>query len=223
MLVRLLVSPTQHIQGKTMYSHVIALQPRWLCRCKNGTNLRLVMTLVAGIRAPTTERLNPSNQKVQPAEEHGNEARQFVEDRLLQRNVRIDVLGLSPQNQLIASVKHPRGSIALFLLEAGLARCTDFHSTMLGADMAPLRSAEKKAQTEKLGLFKDHIAKAAAGGANLEAQVTRVFSADVVYVRNRAGVEKRISISSVRGPRPSDPTGMLLGLYHPFMKILTLL
>lgn len=97
------------------------------------------MTLVAGIRTPTTERKNPSNGQIQPAEEYGNEARQFVEDRLLQRNVKLDILGLSPQNQLIASVKHPRGSIAIFLLEAGLARCTDFHSTLLGADMAPLR------------------------------------------------------------------------------------
>jgi staphylococcal nuclease domain-containing protein 1 len=164
------------------------------------------MTLVAGIRAPTTERVNPSNGQVQRAEEHGNEARRFVEGRLLQRNVKVDILGLSPQNQLVASVKHPRGSIALFLLEAGLARCTDFHSTLLGTDMAGLRNAEKTAQTAKRGVFKDHVAKVTAQGGNLEAQVTRVFSADVIFVRNRAGVEKRINLSSIRGPRPSEAT-----------------
>src|SRR4051812_26416595 len=146
------------------------------------------MTLVAGIRAPTTERVNPSNQQVQPAEEHGNEARRFVEDRLLQRNVKVDVLGLSPQNQLIASVKHPRGSIAIFLLEAGLARCTDFHSTLLGADMAPLRAAEKAGQSAKLGVFKDHVSKSAGQAGTIEAQVTKIFSADVIFVRNKAGV-----------------------------------
>lgn len=179
MLTRLLLSPTEHIQ---------------------------VMTLVAGIRAPTTERINPSNQQVQPAEEYGNEARQFVEDRLLQRNVKVDILGLSPQNQLIASVKHPRGSIAQFILEAGLARCNDFHSTLLGTDMAALRQAEKTAQSAKKGLFKDHVSKANTAGGNLEGQVTRVFSADVIFVQNRAGAEKRISLSSVRGPRPSEAT-----------------
>ncbi|RFU32392.1 hypothetical protein B7463_g3909, partial [Scytalidium lignicola] len=179
MLVRLLLSPAEHVQ---------------------------VMTLVAGIRAPTTERINPSNQQVQPAEEYGNEARQFVEDRLLQRNVKVYILGLSPQNQLIASVKHPRGSIALFILEAGLARCNDFHSTLLGADMAPLRQAEKTAQSTKKGLFKDHISKAKGAGGNLEGQVTRVFSADVIFVQNKTGAEKRISLSSIRGPRPSEPT-----------------
>jgi staphylococcal nuclease domain-containing protein 1 len=162
------------------------------------------MTLVAGVRAPNTERVNPSNQQVSPAEEHGNEARRFVEDRLLQRNVKVDILGLSPQNQLIASIKHPRGSIAIFLLEAGLARCTDFHSTLLGTDMQPLREAEKVAQTNKRGLFKDHVAKITTQGGNLEATVTKIFSADTVYVRNRAGAEKRINLSSVRGPRPSD-------------------
>ena len=162
------------------------------------------MTLVAGIRAPNTERVDPSTQNVSPAEPYGNESQRFVEERLLQRNVKVNILGLSPQNQLIASVKHPRGSIAIFLLEAGLARCTDFHSTLLGTDMQPLREAEKVAQTSKRGLFKDHVAKAASQGGNMEATVTKVFSADTIYVRNRAGVEKRINLSSIRGPRPSD-------------------
>lgn len=176
MLLRLIISPTKHVQ---------------------------VMALVAGIRAPATERLNPLNQQVQPAEDYGNEAKQFVEDRLLQRNVQVDVLGLSPQNQLIASIRHPRGSIAKFLLEAGLARCTDNHSTLLGGEMAPLRKAEKDAQSAKVGVFKEHVAKVTPGG-NLEATVTKVFSADVIFVRNKAGVEKRINISSIRGPRQGE-------------------
>ncbi|TAQ89184.1 hypothetical protein B7494_g2470 [Chlorociboria aeruginascens] len=179
LVVRLLISPTKHIQ---------------------------VMTLVAGIRAPTTERTNPSNQQVQAAEPLGNDARQFVEDRLLQRNVKVDILGLSPQNQLVASVNHTRGSIAVFLLEAGLARCTDFHSTLLGAAMGRLRAAETTAKTSKVGLFKDHVVKSNSQGGNIEAQVTRIFSPDVIYVRNKAGAEKRISLSSIRGPRPSEAT-----------------
>ncbi|KAI9047064.1 hypothetical protein LZ554_009138 [Drepanopeziza brunnea f. sp. 'monogermtubi'] len=178
MLIRVILSPTKHVN---------------------------IMTLVAGIRAPITERVNPSNGQTQPAEEFGNEARMYIEERLLQRNVKLDILGLSPQNQLIASVKHPKnGTIAKFLLEAGLARCTDFHSTLLGPDMAVLRDAEKIAQLNKRGLFRDHVSKAAAPGGTLEAQVTRIFSPDVIFVRNRAGVEKRINLSSIRGPRPTD-------------------
>lgn len=178
MLVRLLASPTKHYQ---------------------------LMTLIAGIRAPTTQRVNPSNGQVQPAEEYGDDARKFVESRLLQREVDIEILGLSPQGQLIATVKHPRhGTIAKHILEAGYARCSDFHSTMLGAGMAELREAEKVAQQKKQGLYKDHIAKASSQGGNLEAQVTKVFSADVIFVQNRAGVEKRINLSSIRGPRQNE-------------------
>lgn len=177
MLLRLLISPKKH------YS---------------------IMTLVAGIRAPTTERTNPSNGHIQPAEEYGNEARKFVEDRLLQREVKVDIIGVSPQGQLIAAVKHPRGSIAKFLLEEGLARCTDFHSTLLGAEMAPLREAEKSAQANKKGLYKGHVAKQTGSGGNTEVVVTRVFSSDIIYVQNKAGAEKRINISSIRGPRVNE-------------------
>ena len=165
-----------------------------------------MITLVAGIRAPTTDRVNPSNGMTQPAEEYGNKSKRFVEDRLLQRYVDVDILGLSPSNQLVVSVKHPKGDIAIRLLEEGLARCTDFHSTLLGGDMAALRTAEKVAQTKKLGLFKDHVSKAATQGGNLEAQVTKIHTPDVVFVRNRAGVEKKINLSSIRGPKKNEPS-----------------
>jgi staphylococcal nuclease domain-containing protein 1 len=150
MLLRLIISPTKHVQ---------------------------VMALVGGIRAPSPERVSLSNQQVQPAEEFGNEAKQFIEDRLLQRNVKVDVLGLSPQNQLIASIRHPKGSIAKFLLEAGLARCTDNHSTLLGSDMAPLRQAEKEAQSGKRGLFKEDLATVHEYSVEQGSNATELFAA----------------------------------------------
>lgn len=174
-LVRLLISPRNHMQ---------------------------VMTLVAGIRAPSTER--HVNGQLQAAEEHGNEAKSWVEERFLQRNVKVDILGISPQNQLIATIRHPNGSLARHLLGAGLARCTDNHSTLLGKEMATLRQAEREAQEKKLCLHKSHVGSINLPGGSLEGTVTKITSADVVYVRNKAGVEKRISISSVRGPRQGE-------------------
>ncbi|KAG5999147.1 hypothetical protein E4U54_002029 [Claviceps lovelessii] len=177
LLVRLLLSEKKHVQP---------------------------MTLVAGIRTPSTERPNQSTGITQPAEEYGNEARQFVETRLLQRQVKVEIVGLSPQGQLIANVIHPRGNIAEFLLQEGLARCNDFHSTMLGEKMARLRAAEKEAQAKKLRLHKNHVAKA--DGGNQEMTVTKILGADTILVKNKAGVEKRISFSSIRGPRTSEPS-----------------
>ncbi|KAL2262137.1 hypothetical protein VTK26DRAFT_2337 [Humicola hyalothermophila] len=164
-----------------------------------------VMTLLAGIRAPATERVNQSTGQTQPAEEFGNEARAFVEQRLLQREVKVKIVGASPQGQLVGVVLHPRGNIAEFLLQEGLARCNDFHSTMLGPDMAALRAAEKQAQTARRRLHKGFVGKAT-DSKDLEATVTKIIGADTIIVRSKAGPEKRISLSSVRGPRAGEPS-----------------
>ncbi|KAH0553197.1 hypothetical protein GP486_006627 [Trichoglossum hirsutum] len=162
--------------------------------------------LVAGIRAPATRRTNPSDGIEVSAEPHGDEAKDFVETRLLQRSVKIEIVGVSQQNQLVSIVKHPNGSIAEFILKAGLARCADFHSTMLGPSMATLRQAEKEAKENNLGLFKGHVAKGGSGAAkNAEAIVSRVQNADTIYLRTKAGVEKRVSLSSIRQPKSTDP------------------
>ena len=177
MIVRLCLSPKRHVQ---------------------------TMVLVAGIRAPATKRTNPSDGKEQPAEPFGPEAHEYVESRLLQRTVEIDVLGLSPQGIMVCTVKHPNGSIAKFLLEAGLARCTDFHSTMLGAQMSILRQAEKQAKEKRKGLFQG-VTNNMQGASETDATVTRIQTADTVYLRDKSGNEKRVSLSSVRQPKPTDP------------------
>ncbi|KAF2264233.1 hypothetical protein CC78DRAFT_464157 [Lojkania enalia] len=179
LIVRLLLSPTEHVQ---------------------------TMVLMAGIRAPSTKRTNPSDGKEQPAEPFGEEAQQFVETRLLQRNVVINVLGVSPNGQVVANVKHPvNGNIAPFLLKAGLARCTDHHTTLLGQEMSVLRQAEKAARDSRQGLFKGHVAQKSTAPGEFEAVVSRIQSADTLFLRNKAGAERRINLSSVRQPKPSDP------------------
>lgn len=163
-----------------------------------------LMTLVAGIRTPATQRAG-QNGATQPAEEYGNEAKAFVESRLLQRKIKIDIVGASPQGHLVASLIHPRGNIAQFLLEEGLARCNDFHSTMLGEKMAPLRAAETKAQDARLRLHKNRAVKAASEVSS-DMTVVKILGADSIIVRSKAGAERRINLSSVRGPRTAEPS-----------------
>ncbi|KAK4502957.1 hypothetical protein PRZ48_006384 [Zasmidium cellare] len=177
LICRLMISPTQHVQ---------------------------TTVLVAGLRAPTTARTNPSDGSTQPAESYGNEAQAFVEERLLQRGVQVRILGVSPNNLLVGEVRHPVGNIAEFLLKEGLARCVDHHSTWLGAEMGKLRQAERFAKEKQLGLFQS-VAPKRTGGSEQEAVVSRVFSADTIFIRNKAGQEKRINLSSVRQPKPTDP------------------
>ncbi|KAI5310907.1 hypothetical protein KEM55_002374 [Ascosphaera atra] len=177
LIVRLIPSPKKHVQ---------------------------TLVLMAGIRAPSTKRTNP-NGTIVPGEPFGDQAHLFVELRLLQRKVKVTLLGLTPQNQLVGTIVHPKGNVAKLLLEAGLARCSDHHSTMLGAEMASFRQAEQAARDERKGLFTGLAAPKARPATETEYTVSRVFSADTLFVRNKAGQEKRINLSSVRQPRPSDP------------------
>ena len=195
-------------KGKTVPAVVerVLSGDRLLCRLLLSDKKHLqLMTLVAGIRTPATERTNPSSGTTQPAEEFGNEARAYVEARLLQRDVKIEMVGVSPQGQLVGHVLHPRGSIAEFLLADGLARCNDFHSTMLGEKMAALRAAEKKAQIGKLRLHKNSTVKATENSAS-DMIVSKIVSADIISVRTKSGEEKQVSLSSVRGPRAKEPS-----------------
>jgi staphylococcal nuclease domain-containing protein 1 len=178
LLARLLISPEKHVQ---------------------------TLIVVAGVRAPATKRVNPDGTE-QPGEPFGDQSQQFVEMRLLQRRVKVSLLGLTPQNQLICTVLHPNGNIAKFLLEAGLARCADHHSTLIGNEMAAFRQAERAAKESRKGMFMGHVApRSAASAADTDFVVSRVQSADTIFVRNKAGREKRISLSSIRQPKPSDP------------------
>ncbi|KAL4866802.1 hypothetical protein BDV12DRAFT_172284 [Aspergillus spectabilis] len=165
-----------------------------------------VVVAVGGIRAPATKRVSADG-KEQPAEPFGEESQQFAESRILQRKVEVSLLGVTPQGQLIATVLHPNGNIAKFLLEAGLARCHDHHAAILGPDMATFRRAEKVAKDGRKGLFAGLAAsKGPAGGAvEQDYIVGRVLNADTIFLRNKAGQEKKISLASIRQPKPSDP------------------
>ncbi|KAJ5104576.1 RNA-induced silencing complex nuclease component Tudor-SN [Penicillium alfredii] len=176
-VLRLLLSPKEHIQ---------------------------TVVAVAGIRAPAARRTTTDG-KEQPAEPFGDEALQFFESRLLQRKVKVSLLGVTPQGQLVATLLHPNGNIARFVLEAGLARCQDHHSTLLGPDMALLRQAEQTAKNARKGVFTGHVGSKATGAAAADYIVSRVFNADTLFIRNKAGQEKRISLTSIRQPKPSDP------------------
>ena len=178
LVCRLLLTPTKHVQ---------------------------TTVLVAGLKAPTTARTNPSDGTTQAAEPWGNESQGFVEERLLQRGVTVRPLGVSPNNVLVGEIRHPVGNIAEFLLSQGLARCVDHHSTMLGAEMGKLRQAERAAKEKQLGVFQGNVAPGKSAGSESEAVVSRVFNAEVLYIRNKNGAEKRINLSSVRQPKATDP------------------
>jgi staphylococcal nuclease domain-containing protein 1 len=178
LIARLMLSPSKHIQ---------------------------TMLVLAGVRAPGTKRTSPEGKEI-PAEPYGTEAHSFVEDRLRQRKVDVELLGVTPQNQLIAHVIHPKGNIAKFLLEAGLARSNDQHVTLIGNQMAQFRQAETSAKNSRKGVFTGVSASAAAGPQDADFIVTRVLNGETIFLRTRSGEERKVTLSSIRQPKPSDPS-----------------
>lgn len=157
-----------------------------------------VLVLLAGVQAPKTERKNQDTQQVLPAEPYANEAQEFVEYRLLQRRVTVKVVGLSPQNHLIAIVEHPMHDIGQLLVGAGLADPFDMHSTLVGAPyMAKVRQNQAWAKENHKGKYKNYVAPKQNDSAAIPVTVVRILSADTVFVRSNTVSEKRIALSSI--------------------------
>jgi staphylococcal nuclease domain-containing protein 1 len=119
---------------------------------------QIIPIVLAGVRSPAASKKGGSDdvpESTGQAEEFGDEARWFVESKLLQRNVKVEIMYISPVNNsnrsglnqagtmFVTKVKHPAGDIAQLLVLNGLARCADWMSPLLGGEgMQKLRDAE---------------------------------------------------------------------------------
>ncbi|GAA6062972.1 hypothetical protein JCM10212_005731 [Sporobolomyces blumeae] len=201
---------------------------------------------LAGIRSPRSGNLSTRNDDGQ-GEEFGDEARFFVESRVLQRLVKVTLLSLPTPNFAPASLAnasngtstpptppsnptlflgtldHPAGNIAALVVSVGLAKIVDWHAGFLSQSPTPkmmqeLRRAEQEAKLLRRGLWKDlpdpevEIRKngstaAGAGRGSFNAIVVKVWGADMVTLaKTEMGKEeKKVQLSSVRQPRPTDP------------------
>lgn len=122
----------------------------------------------------------------------------------------------------IGQAIHPNGNIAEFLAAAGLAKVIDWHAGILApyGGLEKVRAAEKAAKAKRTGIWEGYGAAAtgAAGngqaapgsttkGQTFDAVVTRIWGPDqlsIVDKNDPKGVERRVQLSSVRGPRGSD-------------------
>ena len=96
-----------------------------------------VTIMLSGVKAPSARSDGES-----AAQPFGEEAKFFVEQRILHRDVEVILESTSNQN-FIGSVIHPRGNIAEFLLKDGYAKCVDWSIGIASAGAAALREAEK--------------------------------------------------------------------------------
>ncbi|CAF1488719.1 unnamed protein product [Rotaria sp. Silwood1] len=190
-------------------------------RCLLVPSYYLVTIQLSGIKCPILKR--DDNSINEPFSE---EAKQFVETRLLQRQVKIILDGVNNQN-LLGTLLHPNGNIALYLLKEGLAKCVDWSLTLLQQGWREkYRTAEKFAKDNRLKIWQNYVpqtgpidndsndsntASAINGKSNdptlkgYQAKVLEIINGDGLTIRDlRDNKIKRIYLSSVRTPRAAD-------------------
>ncbi|KAI9146255.1 tudor domain-containing protein [Paraphysoderma sedebokerense] len=164
-----------------------------------------ITVLLSGIKAPTLRTgIEGQDDLIEPFAE---DAKNYVEVRLLQREVKVVLEGLASSNNFVASVLHPAGNIAELLVKEGMAKVVDWSAAMVTGGPTKLRAAEKFAKEKRLRLWQNFVAKNKnINEPEFTGTVTKIISGDLIMVRsNTTNVERKISLSSIRQPKAKDP------------------
>lgn len=174
--------------------------------------------ILAGVKAPRTDETGPELKVAQ-------QAKQYVEDRLLTSsvNVKVKIIGENQAGIPLVLVEHPTGNnIHEKLLENGFAEIADWQSSLIGsAAMGPLRKAELTAKALGKGIYASLAGTKPAAGASRQpvssktlrpgltienVTITKVVNVDTYNVKLPSGEEITVQLASLRGPRPNDST-----------------
>ncbi|CAF1282947.1 unnamed protein product [Adineta steineri] len=194
-------------------------------RCLLLPSYYLATIQLTGIKCPMLKREGGTTNETN--EPFAEEAKQFVDTRLLQRQVKVILDGVNNQN-LVGTLLHPNGNIALHLLKEGLAKCVDWSLTLLQQGWREkYRATEKHAKDNRLRIWKNYVAQSGhadndnhsnetgASASNgktsdpslkgYQAKVLEVINGDALTIRDlRDNKVKKIYLSSVRAPRAAD-------------------
>uniref|UniRef100_A0A1X7UNN1 Staphylococcal nuclease domain-containing protein 1 n=2 Tax=Amphimedon queenslandica TaxID=400682 RepID=A0A1X7UNN1_AMPQE len=162
---------------------------------------------MTGIKSPSFKR---DGDKEVP-EPFAEQAKFFTDSRLLQRDVKLLIEGVSSQNIVLATIIHPAGNIAELLLQEGFAWCVDWSMSMVTKDRDKLRAAEKQAKANKLRYWKDYQPKpqvtsssASLPSNNFSGKVVEVVNSDAVVLKTDKGQYQKVFFSSFRPPRKTE-------------------
>ncbi|KAG2491495.1 hypothetical protein HYH03_010073 [Edaphochlamys debaryana] len=172
--------------------------------------------------APTAASIAASS----AAEPFAREAKAFTEARILNRDVKLVLEGVDKYGNLFGTVLYtppapapaapgaasapaPAGEehLAEELLKQGLAKCVEWSLALMAPGAAlKLRDVEKAAKAEKRAMWTGYVpapTNQTKLSDNFSGKVIEVVSGDCLVVKDSAnGAERRINLSSIRGPRP---------------------
>uniref|UniRef100_A0A7S2UEN5 TNase-like domain-containing protein n=1 Tax=Attheya septentrionalis TaxID=420275 RepID=A0A7S2UEN5_9STRA len=161
--------------------------------------------ILAGVAAPriANARLETST------EPFGDEAREFVQVRLLHRELNISLHGTDKSGVCaVGTVHHPRGNIAVELLKNGLARISEWSARMMNTnDLPALRIAEINAKRAQLKVWQHYEAPSLSGASEISGTVMEVLTGDTVSILPAGQIYdseaklQKVSLASIRAPR----------------------
>lgn len=202
----------------------LATQKRITCvieYCFDGSRFRCQVTdsqlagyqyasftlLLAGATSPRIG--NPKADPPMPTEPFAHEARNFVTNRLLQRELQISLVGTDKNGlNAVGTIHHPVGNIAVELLKAGYARMAEWTVRLMpAAEVPPLRVAENNAKRTGVGLWHSYAPPVLSSASQIRGTVIEVISGDTVLIlpdgKSYVSDENllKISLASIRAPR----------------------
>jgi len=168
---------------------------------------------LAGVACPRLG--NSRSDPPTPPEEFAEEARYFVELRLLQRELDISLHGTDKSGStIVGTIHHPRGNIAVELLKNGLAKMSDWTARMMSpSDVPTLRIAETNSKRTKTGLWHSYEPPKLSGAAQISGVVVEVLSGDTINILPEGQLYDsesklvKVSLASVRAPRAGNRSG----------------
>jgi staphylococcal nuclease domain-containing protein 1 len=158
-----------------------------------------ITLMLSGVKTP----LFKQEGEKQVPEPFAEEAKFFVESRLLQRDVKVLLEGVSGQN-VVGSILHPAGNITEVLLREGFARCVDWSMAIVSRDRDKLRAAEKVAKEGRRRIWHGYVAPTGSvltDSKEFTGKVVEVINADAVVIKKADGELKKVYLSSLRPPR----------------------
>ncbi|XP_013099705.2 staphylococcal nuclease domain-containing protein 1 [Stomoxys calcitrans] len=162
-----------------------------------------ITLMISGIRCPGVKLDSEGKPDLKVKVPYVDEARFFVETRLLQREVQILLESVNNAN-FIGTILHPKGNIAESLLREGLAKCVDWSMALMKGGADKLRAAERVAKEKRLRLWHDYKSNAPTFNTkekDFTGVVVEVFNGDAINVKLPNGQIKKVFFSSIRPPR----------------------
>jgi len=163
--------------------------------------------ILAGVACPRTG--NPRASPPTQSEPFADEARTFVDARLLHRELEVSLHGTDKSSACaVGTIHHSCGNIGVELLKRGFGRVSEWSARLMSPlDLPAFRVAENTAKRTNLGVWHSYTPPQLSGSAEIVGTVMEVVSGDTLSILPSGEAYddesklKKVSLASVRSPR----------------------